>query len=288
MIKLGKTLHSKLFPLLALAALSIAPSFSNASYENSTAVGVKEEKPKIMLVNNFSYSFTTDANDTNAQKVYYQGLRYSGTLFFLDQYYATFGLGANYHTVDDTLVEEDSGAFHLSDLSVGLGSSGFTLYKGNHSKVSLFTNVSSVFPLSERSRNEGYKAIPAASVDLAYLRGPLGLVLSGQYAYVLNSYDTSLTGEPNIESSTTAGITARYNWWKLRFQYSYRFGVRRFLDGSNVGASGNSLSIIGMINKNFWAGIFTNNVNYLDEQFVDIWFYDPYVRTYNLSLGVTF
>jgi len=263
-------------------------SQSHASYENSTALGVKKKKNTLMLVNNFSYGMTFDSVDNNNEKVYYQGLGYGGTLFFLDKYYATAGLAANYHTVDESLIEDDNGAFHISDLSIGLGTKGTSLYKSKKDSISLFTNYNNVFPLSERSRNEGYKSVSTLSTDIAYQRGPLGLVLSGRGSYVFNSFDNDLNGNPNMESSFATGITARYNWNRFRFQYSYRLGLRNFMDGSTVGGSGNTFNISAMITKKIWAGASTSNVNYIEEQFVDVWFYDPYRRIYNLRLGVTF
>ena len=266
------------------------------SYENSTALGVKEEKKVFSLFHSLSYSASSNWADDTDQQLFNQGVSYGGTYFYKQQYYMTLGLAATYQTVDNALVETDNGSFHFTDLSVGFGTKGFNLYKGKTDSISLFTNIRNVFPLSERSRNEGYKSVPSGSMDLAYQTGPLGLVLSGNYAYVINTYDTRLfnsqngapAGTPNLESSTSGSLTARYNFWRLRAQFSYRIGMLQFLDGSTVGNSGNSFSLMAMLTQTLWAGASTSNFNNIDEQFVDLWFYDPYLRIYNLSMGVTF
>lgn len=275
---------------LLITAFVINLSFygAHASYENSTALGVGKKKSSIMLVNNISYGLTTDIADANSEKVYFQGLNYGGTLFFLDKYYATAGLGANYHTVDQSLIESDNGSFHISDLSIGLGTKGMSLIKKKKESLSLFTNINNILPLSERSRNEGYRSVSTLSGDLAYQRGPLGLVLSARGSYIFNSFETNIAGNTNPATSFATALTARYNWKRYRFQYSYRIGVRNFIDGSTMGSSGNSFSASTMLTKKIWAGIATSNVNYIDEQFVDVWFYDPYRRIYNFRLGVTF
>ena len=272
--------------LLAIALFFSLPSM--ASYENSTAVGVESEEQTLSLLNSLSYSFTADASDHNDEKVYFQGLRYNGTLFFLNQYYAIFGLGVNYHTLDGVIQEDDNRAFHISDLRLGLGTNGFKLYGSKEGSLSLFTNLSSLLPLSEISRHEGYKSISSVSLDLAYQRRALGLVVSGQQTYIWNSFETNLQGFYNPQWISTGSLTARYNWKSFRFQYSYRMAIRNFMDGSALGASGNSLSTIYILNQNLWAGIFTSNMSYADQQFVDPWFYDPFVRIYNINLGATF
>ncbi len=285
---LDRKIQLSAFCLRVGLTLLILSSVSQASYENTTQLGIKKEKNQISLVNNFSYRMSSDAFDNNDQKVFNHGLGYNGTLFFLDQYYASFGAAATYHSVDSSIIEDDNAAFHFTDLSIGLGTKGFAMYKGEQDSLSLFSNIRNVFPLSETSRNEGYKSIPSISSDLAYQRGPLSFVLSGQYSYVMNSFETNTRGLYNLRSSTVAGITARYNYKRLRFQYSYRFGVLEYMDGNRLGSSGNNFSVMAMFNKTLWAGISTSNLSYVEEQYVDVWFYDPFTRIYNLTMGVTF
>ncbi len=274
--------------LVAAIVVSFISSFSIASYENSTQLGIDQEESKINLVNSLSYGVSSDALDNNKQKVFNHGLGYTGTLFFLDKFYANAGLAATYTSVDTRVVENDNGSFNLSDLSIGLGTNGYSFYKGEKDSLTLFNNIRNVVPLSERSRNEGYKSVPSISGDLAYARGPLSFVLSGQYSHVINSYETNTQGLYNLRSSSLAGLTARYNYKKLRFQYSYRFGVLEYMDSNRLGSSGNAFSIMALFNKTIWAGISTSNLSYVEEQYVDVWFYDPYRRIYNLRLGVTF
>ncbi len=263
-------------------------NIASASYENTTQLGIEKKKNQIQLVNSFNYRMSSDAFDSNDRKVFNHGLGYNGTLFFLDKYYANAGLAATYHSVDSTIIQEDNGAYHLSDAVLGLGTKGFQLYKGNSDSLSLFNNIRNVVPLSDRSRNEGYKSLTSVSGDLAYQRGPISFVLTGQYSYVFNSFETNTDGLYNLRSSTVAGLTARYNYKKLRLQYSYRFGVLEYMDGNRLGSSGNTLSIMALFNKSLWAGISTSNLSYAEEQYVDVWFYDPFRRIYNLTLGVTF
>ncbi len=287
MIQLFK--HFNLFRTLAIGVGSLmACSLSLASYENTTQLGIKKKESQINLVNSFSYRMSSDAFDSNDRKVFNHGLGYNGTLFFLDKYYANAGLAATYHSVDSTIIQQDNGTYHLSDAVIGLGTKGFQLYKGNSDSLSLFNNIRNVVPLSDRSRNEGYKSLTSVSGDLAYQRGPLSFVLTGQYNYVFNSFETNTDGLYNLRSSSLAGVTARYNYKKLRLQYSYRFGVLEYMDGNRLGSSGNTLSIMALFNKSLWAGISTSNLSYAEEQYVDVWFYDPFRRIYNLTLGVTF
>ena len=231
----------KFLPLVAAIAITLAFSTSKASFENSTAVGADSKEFKLSLLNAFNYSFTTNAADNNDEEVYYQGISYNGTLFFLDKYYGNFGVGANYHTVGSTLQENDNGIFHLSDFRLGVGNTGWNLYRSKKDSISLFANISNTLPLSEQSRNEGYKSVPSVGLDLAYRRGGLGLVLSGRQTYVWNSFETNTLGLYNTEWASSGRITARYDWKRFRFQYSYRLSVRTFMDGSSLGGSGNAL-----------------------------------------------
>lgn len=276
--------------VITLITVILLCSISQASYQSSTAVGTekKHENSKYMLVNSFNYSFSSDAMDSNTQKIFNQGLFYSGTLFILDQYYVSSSLGASFTSIDNNLIEDDNGSFHLSDFSLGLGTRAIKLYKSQTDSVSGFVSLRNVFPLSERSINEGYKSVPSARADVAYQRGFLNLIVSGQQTFVMNSFETNLVGVPNRKSSSVAGFAARLSFKKFRFEYSYRVGVLNYTDGSNVGSSGNNFSMTAIFNKNLWAAMSTSNINYVEDQFVDVWFYDPFQRIYNLSLGVTF
>ena len=274
----------------AIATLFFMPV--QASYQNSTQLGLKKEKQSIRLTNNLSYGMSSDALDNSDQKVFNHGVSYNGTLNFKDDFYTTFGVAATYTSVDTSITEQDNGAFQLTDLFASIGTNGFSLYKGDRDSINVYNNFGNVFPLSETSRNEGYKSVPSVSTDIAYQRGPLGIVLTGQYSHVINSYDVNTEGLYNLRSSSVARLTARYNQkiFKslFRFQYFYSLGVAEYIDGNRLGSSGNGFSISTLINKNIWVGASTTNVSFIDEQYVDVWFYDPYRRFYNLRLGVTF
>ncbi len=288
MIKKNASVKQTTLLFTAMILVLFASSVAFSSFENSTAVGVEDKEAKLVLVNSFGYRITTDTADNNSQKVFNQGLAYSGTLFFLDQYYAIANIGAAYHTVDATLIEQDNGSIQLSDMLIGVGTKGFHLYKSQRDSVSAFAKIFNVLPLSERSRNEGYRSIPSISGDLAYQQGPWGFVISAEQAYVFNEFDTNVQGLYNLQSAVSGGMTLRYSHRYFRLQYSYRAGVRTYMDNNRLGGSGNSFSVTGIINQNFWASVSTTNVNYLDEQFIDVWFYNPFERIYNLRMGVTF
>lgn len=259
---------------------------TQASYERTTAVGAKKPSSYLSV---FSYSLSSDAFDSNDQKVINQGARYTGTyLFFKRKLYTSFSLGASFHSVDSALQEDDNGSFHLTDLSLALGTSAINLYKKKQHSVNLFTALSNVFPVSERSRNEGYKSVPALRSDLAYRVGKVDFVASGQYAHVVNSFDADLLGNSNLESSMMGGVSARINFEHLRIQYSYRLGVLNYLNGESFGSSGNNFSVTGIFNRSIWASVSLSNLSYVEEQFVDLWFFDPFARIYRLSMGVNF
>lgn len=275
------------FTKTALTLSLFVGSMSFASYERTTAVGIDTDTTQ--LNHSFGYSFSSDAFDQSKQTLINHGARYTGTYFFMNKkYYTTFGLGALFQSVDNGLVQNDNGSLQLTDLVLGFGTSAWSLYQSNSDRLSLFTSLSNIAPLSETSRNEGYKSVPSVRADLAYQRGRLDLVLTGQFTYVFNSYDTNTMGNSNLETSLSSGFSVRYNLKHFRFQYSYIFGVLNYLDGTSLGSSGNNYSITGIINNNLWVSASTSNVNNVDEQFVDVWFYDPFVRIYSLSMGVTF
>ena len=225
----------RLFSKTIITLSLFVGSMAFASYERTTAVGVEEDSTQFN--HSFSYGFSSDAYDQSEQTLINHGARYTGTYFFMNRkYYTTFGLGALFQSVDNSLVQNDNGSFQLSDLVLGFGTSAWSLYKSNSDRLSLFTSFNNIAPLSETSRNEGYKSVPSIRADLAYQRGPLDLVLTGQYTYVFNSYDTNSFGDPNLESSLASSIAIRYNLKHFRFQYSYLIGALKYLDGSSLGS----------------------------------------------------
>ena len=273
--------------LLAFGLIFFFSISSMGSYENTTAVGVEEEA--IDYTSALSYRISTDTADQSDQNLLNQGIFYRGTYFFSKRkYYLAGGLGASFQSVDNELVQNDNGIFEMTDFSLTFGTSAWNLYRGVKDSLSLFTSINNVVPLSERSRNEGYKSVPTIAADLAYRRGPMDFVLSGRYTYVFNEFDSRVDGRTNLETAATTAIAVRYNMKHFRFQYGYRVGLLNYLDGTTIGSSGNSFSITGIINNSLWAAVSTSNINNVEDQFVDVWFYDPFERIYRLSMGVTF
>ena len=273
--------------ILAFGSVILMSLSSWASYENTTAVGVEEES--IDFTHALSFSVSTNTVDQSDQELLNQGVFYNGTYFFAKRkYYLAGGLGASYQSVDTELVENDNGIFEITDLRITFGTSGWNLYRGKKDSLSLYNSLSNTLALSETSRSDGYQSIPTGALDLVYRRGSLDYVLSGRYTYVFNEFDTRVDGSSNTESVATAALAIRYNMKHFRFQYGYRVGLINYLDGTTIGSSGNSFSITGIINNSLWAAVSTSNINNVEEQFVDVWFYDPFIRIYRLSMGVTF
>lgn len=197
-------------------------------------------------------------------------------------------MGASYHSVETEIVEDDNGAVHLSNASLSIGTRGIELYKSGENIFSLQVALRNVFPLSQKSQNEGYRSVPSVTATSIYQRGMMSFLLTAQRTHVVNTYDTNLTGAPNLESSLTGGLGLLLSFKNFNFQYSYRSGILKYTDNSNIGNSGNSFRILTAITKNTWASLETSNVNYIEDQFVDLWFYDHFTRIYNLNIGVTF
>ena len=84
----------------------------------------------------------------------------------------------------------------------------------------------------------------------------------------------------------SAGVGIMFQSFQLI--YSYQTGVRRFTDGTNLGVSGNRIQLSGRIGKYVNASLETTNSNFIDDQFIDPWFHNPFERRVNFNLGATF
>jgi len=106
--------------------------------------------------------------------------------------------------------------------------------------------------------------------------------------YVANTYDNSLRGSPNPANSYLGGVEISYSYKAVSLSYSYHSGVRRFTDGTGLGFSGNSIKLAAKFYKTWSAELSTSNLNFVDDPFVDPWFFNPFSRVLNLNIGVTF
>ncbi len=265
------------------------------------AFSVTQSKEKLKsetssFSNLLKYSYATDVFDENEGTLAFHGVEYVLGYKVTPTISTNIKTTAAYATVDNYILQGDDGAVDLqvSDVNLNLSISGKELsYRKSH-KFIFNGSIGNIFPLSKYSRDEGYKAIPNLSGGISYSYGFLNSCASFSQLYVANSYEkrlyetpTAAAGTANLLAQTTGSFGIGASLYNVNFNYSYFFGVQNYTDSTNLGFSGNSVSISSNIKNNFLIAMKVANRSRIDDPFVDLFFYNQRLIL-SLSIGVKF
>ena len=264
---------------------------SNASALTDKTVEKKEELEGFWnsLSSSLAYSVQSDFASELKPRLY-SHLLSAGLNYRLNNGYSlNLNTSFRYKSLDNKIFLK-KGNYGFNDLGVSLSKK---LRLGNFlSAINSSTlTLGSSFPISEKARLEGYKAIPALSfsINSSFFDGKYALGNNFSYNYIINTYEYSpASGVANNRNSFSYAMSHSIKLiGKLVFKLGFGFRYSQDTKGESNYSYNNNQSLSYTLSK-LRLGVSYYNGDFTSDDDVEFWYIDRYRKNLKLFLGYSF
>ena len=281
------------FILFCLLEVSVAGVCLASVEKGSTnkKIEIKEESANFWdsLSYSLGYSVQSDLASELRPRLYSHLISLNLNYEFNSNYFLDLGSSFRYESLDRKIFLK-KGSYGFNDFQIFLKKRIFLgdFLSASHSSV---LALGSSFPLSEISRLEGHKAIPALSFSVAssFFDKKYTFRNNFSYHYLINTYEYS-------PSSGVASDRDAFSYRmshavklikKLMLELSFGFRYSKDIKGESTYSYNNSQSISYKLSK-FHFGISYRNDGFTNDGDVSFWYIDKYRRNLKAFLVFSF
>ncbi len=274
---------------LVLVLIAIAPAFSSAASSSGSQRIAPAVKAKNQSGITFSTLFSTasDLAEQTTPRRSNNSLDFTLGYMFNSDVAVASQLGLSYIALDGKPQEQTAGGYGKVEFDLDFAASVKTAY---FPLLPLAFTGGVAVPTDEISRYEGVQAIPYTSVlaSLEFFKRRLRIDNTATYRYIVNRFDTSVSGDSNPEASMD--YKSAIKWlFKSGIYLGCGAGIRstRYLDDF-VGYSYNNTQVLGYRANHFFASLTHTNGGFVDKGEVNLWYVDIYRRLISFRVGYDF